>query len=105
MRRSKFNLVLRGDSPSSRRLYDGIAVGALTVLVSDEAWSVGLPFACLGPWRRMALTLSEAPFASTDSARRELSSLDELAPQLLARIQRVANRHVRCRMHLASQQT
>ena len=36
MRRAKFNLVLRGDSPSSRRLYDGIAVGSLSVLLSDQ---------------------------------------------------------------------
>ena len=48
----RYNLVLRGDSPSSRRLYDGVAAGALTVLVSDETWAVGLPFQCLVPWRR-----------------------------------------------------
>ena len=29
MARARFNLVLRGDSPSSRRLYDGLAVGTL----------------------------------------------------------------------------
>ena len=95
MRRSKFNLVLRGDSPSSRRLYDGIAVGALSVLVSDQLWSVGLPFGCLVPWRRMSFTLSERPFATADGAARELKALDELAPPLLSRMQRVANRHRR----------
>lgn len=95
MRRTKFNLVLRGDSPSSRRLFDGLAYGALSVLVSDQIWSVGLPFGCLVPWRRMAFTLSEAPFATADGAARELRSMDALAPPLLARMQRVANRHRR----------
>ena len=95
MRRSRFNLVLRGDSPSSRRLYDGIAVGAISVLVSDQTWTVGLPFGCLVPWRRMAFTLSERPFETASGAARELKALDELAPPILARVQRLANRHRR----------
>ena len=62
MASTKFNLVLRGDSPSSRRLYDGLAAGALPVLVSDQIWSVGLPFQCLVPWRRFAVSIAEASF-------------------------------------------
>ena len=53
MARSKFNLVLRGDSPSSRRLYDGLAAGSLAVLISDQLWAVGLAFPCLVPWRKV----------------------------------------------------
>ena len=93
MRRTKYNLILRGDSPSSRRLYDGIAVGAISVLVSDQLWSVGLPFGCLVPWRRFAFTLREEPFTTEAGARSTLESLDELSPQVLARMQRLANRH------------
>ena len=124
MRRARFNLVLRGDSPSSRRLYDGLAVGALSVLVSDELWSVGLPFACLVPWRKMAFTMREKAFealapsaqqgagagaagsgsggtAESESrsdragALAQLQALNALAPQMLRSVQRVANRHRR----------
>ena len=59
------------------RLYDGLAVGALSVLVSEHIWSVGLPFGCLVPWRRMAFTLREQPFETEEGARRELLALDK----------------------------
>jgi len=95
MARARFNLMLRGDSPSSRRLYDGIAAGALSVLVSDQLWAVGLPFGCLIPWRRMAFTLAERPFLSAAGAADTLRQLDSLSPQTLQRMQRVANRHRR----------
>ena len=95
MARARFNLMLRGDSPSSRRLYDGIAAGALSVLVSDQLWAVGLPFGCLVPWRRMAFTLAERPFLSAAGAADTLRQLDSLSPQTLQRMQRVANRHRR----------
>jgi hypothetical protein len=95
MARARFNLVLRGDSPSTRRLYDGIAAGALTVFVSDQTWAVGLPFGCLVPWRRMAVTVSERVFATAEGAAATLEQLDALAPSHLARIQRTANRYRR----------
>ena len=95
MARARFNLVLRGDSPSSRRIYDGLAAGALSVLVSDQLWSVGLPFACLVPWRRMGFVLAERPFETPQGAAATLAALDALSPQLLGRMQRVANRHRR----------
>lgn len=95
MARSRFNLVLRGDSPSSRRLVDGVAAGALSVLVSDQLWSVGLPFGCLVPWRRMAFTVAERQFAGNTSAAETLLRLDALAPQMLQRMQRTANRYRR----------
>ena len=95
MAAARFNLVIRGDSPSSRRLYDGLAVGTLPVLVSDELWSVGLPFQCLVPWRRLAFTVSEEAFHSERGALATLTRLSELQPALLARMQRVANQHRR----------
>ena len=95
MGRAKFNLVLRGDSPSSRRLVDGIAAGSLSVLVSDQLWSVGLPFSCLVPWRKMAFTLRERPFQTLEGGAATLRALDGLSTPVLARMQRVANRHRR----------
>ena len=95
MRRARFNLVLRGDSPSSRRLVDGIAAGALSVLVSDELWTVGLPFGCLVPWRRMAFTMAERQFETESGAADALRQLDRMSLSHLQRMQRVANRHRR----------
>ena len=42
--RSDFALMVRGDSPSSRRLYDALAFGAVPVIISDRLWHVALPF-------------------------------------------------------------
>ena len=36
MRRSTFCLIPRGDTPSSRRLYDAVAAGCIPVVISDE---------------------------------------------------------------------
>ena len=95
MARARFNLVLRGDSPSSRRLYDGMAVGTLPVLVSDELWSVGLPFQCLVPWRRFAISVAEQAFHSEAGALETFQRLSELQPSLLGRMQRAAHHHRR----------
>lgn len=95
MASTKFNLVLRGDSPSSRRLYDGLAAGALPVLVSDQIWSVGLPFQCLVPWRRFAVSIAEASFVTAAGAEGALRRLAQLPAAALARLQRSANRHRR----------
>ena len=56
---------------------------------------MGLPFACLVPWRRMALTMRERPFETSAGALSQLRALDTLSPQLLGKMQRVANRHRR----------
>jgi len=95
MARARFNLVLRGDSPSSRRLYDGLAVGTLPVLVSDELWSVGLPFQCLVPWRRFTISVAEQAFHSEAGALETFRRLSALQPSLLGRMQRAAHHHRR----------
>ena len=42
--RSEFALMIHGDSPSSGRLYDTMAYGAIPIVISDSLWHVGLPF-------------------------------------------------------------
>jgi len=42
--RSDFALMVRGDSPSSRRLYDALAYGAVPIIISDRLWHVAMPF-------------------------------------------------------------
>ena len=95
MGRARFNLVLRGDSPPSRRLYDGIGAGALTVLVSDEIWRVGLPFQCLIPWRDIAVTVGEAPFLSARGGRAEIEAVSARSTARLDATQRLANAYRR----------
>lgn len=92
---AKFNLLLRGDSPTSRRLYDGVASGAVPVLVSDLIWALGLPFQCLVPWRDLAVTVAEAAFVSEAGANGTLSNLSQLEPAILERMQRLSNAHRR----------
>ncbi|KAL1505054.1 hypothetical protein AB1Y20_008814 [Prymnesium parvum] len=95
MRRARFSLVLRGDSPSSRRLYDGLAAGALTVLVSDAAWLVALPFQCLVPWRALAFSVAEAAFAAPRGAAAALRRLAALPAASLDRVHRAATAYRR----------
>ena len=62
LRRSRFSLCLRGDSPSSSRLYDAVRYGAIPLFVSDHIWRVGLPFQCWVPWRLLSRTVPEGTF-------------------------------------------
>ena len=75
----------------SRRLVDGIAAGAVSVLVSDSIWAVGLPFQCLVPWRRLAITLSEAAFFTPHGAASTLQRLVKLSSSTVDEMQRTAN--------------
>lgn len=73
----------------------GIAAGALTVLVSDETWAVGLPFQCLVPWRRLSFSLLERAFYSEVGGAPDLHRLNQVSPSMLVRMQRLANRYRR----------
>ena len=68
--RSRFCLVLRGDTPSSHALYHAVASGCVPVVASDGFEHVGLPFAAhlAGGSLRLAdfaVTLPEAEFEAT----------------------------------------
>lgn len=44
LERSEFALMIHGDSPTSRRLYDAFAYGTVPIIVSNRLWHVGMPF-------------------------------------------------------------
>lgn len=41
---TKFGLVIRGDTPSTSRLYDTICSGAMPIILSEHIKYIGLPF-------------------------------------------------------------
>ena len=49
MVKSEFLLAPRGDFPTSRRLYEAMAYGAIPVLMADDIFAVGIPFQCFIP--------------------------------------------------------
>lgn len=57
--RARFVLCIRGDIPSSPRLYETVRAGSIPVFVSDHIWRVGLPFQCFVPYELMTLSISE----------------------------------------------
>ena len=49
----------RGDTPTSRRLSDGMAYGAIPIFISDELAQHGVPFPCYVPYELFSLWLPE----------------------------------------------
>ena len=58
-RRSKYMLVISGDTPTTSRLYDALAAGMIPVVVSDYMFEVGLPFPSTVPWHSMVFWIPE----------------------------------------------
>ena len=56
---ARFCLVPRGDTPTSRRLYDAMHAGCIPVLVSD-AWDHSLPFRHTIPWDDFTFRVHES---------------------------------------------
>ncbi|KAK9834813.1 hypothetical protein WJX81_000717 [Elliptochloris bilobata] len=65
LQRSEFSLVIRGDTPSSARLYDALAYGVIPIIVSNDLWAIGLPFPGRVPWQDLVFMLPEA-FTAAD---------------------------------------
>lgn len=40
----EFCLMISGDTPSSRRLFDAFAHGAVPIIISNRLWHVAMPF-------------------------------------------------------------
>ena len=52
-------LVISGDTPTTSRLYDALAVGAIPVILSDHLFETGLPFMSTVPWHAMVFWIPE----------------------------------------------
>ena len=93
MPRSRFALCPRGDTPTSTRPYDAVAAGAIPVIISDQAWHMGMPFQCLVPHQLMMLTIKEADI-ERDSATSLRNVTARISPSIEKRM-RALLRHFR----------
>ena len=59
MRQANFSAMIRGDTPSSGRIYDMFLTGTVPMLLSDNLWGAALPFPRRVPWKQLLLPLSE----------------------------------------------
>ncbi|KAK9834898.1 hypothetical protein WJX81_007246 [Elliptochloris bilobata] len=59
LERSQFSLMIKGDSPSSQRLYDSLAYGTIPVIISNRLWHTGMPFPGKVPWQDLVYSLEE----------------------------------------------
>ena len=59
MLRSIFCFVPRGDTPTTRRLFDAVSAGCIPVLIGDGL-GYTLPFSALIPWTRIGIRVPEA---------------------------------------------
>eukprot|EP00966_Prymnesium_polylepis_P027465 634961-Prymnesium_polylepis.1 len=93
MRNSTFCLVPRGDSPTSRRLYDAIQAGCIPVVVASK---LQLPFESELDWRQFAL------FYSDEEARQDPCVLfDTLRNVSPARVMELRTNLWRVRHHFS----
>ena len=67
LQRSKFCLIIAGDTVSSSRLYDAISSSCLPVILSDSLLEFGLPFVWRVPWRDFALFLPQEEKSLVDN--------------------------------------
>ena len=87
MARSVFCFVPRGDSPTSRRLYDAMAAACVPVIVSDDWSGATLPFHELIPWEVFVVRVSERDW--NENPRATLERLREMPARELAERQRM----------------
>jgi len=58
--RAEFTVAPRGDNPTSPRIYEAPAFGAIPIIVSDDIYKYAMPFQCLVPYNSFALQVPEA---------------------------------------------
>ena len=85
---STFCLAPRGDTASSKRLYEALAAGCIPVIVSD---TLELPFARQFDWTRLSVRVGEAEAAAAPHAL--VRRLRTMPPQQVAAMQRYLLRH------------
>jgi hypothetical protein len=64
---ANFSGMIRGDTPTSGRLYDMFATGTIPLLLSDNIWGTGLPFPEKVPWKRLLIVVEEQQTYSTNN--------------------------------------
>jgi len=62
MPRSEFSLQLRGDDPSSPRLYAAAQYCSLPIIISDQQYTHATPFQCLVPYHLFSMQINESDF-------------------------------------------
>lgn len=67
MASTRFALHIRGDLPSSNRLFDILKVGAVPVAISDQL-EMTLPFPDVVPWDSMLVRIKEKRMKKPDAA-------------------------------------
>lgn len=87
MSRSVFCFVPRGDSPTSRRMYDAMAAACVPVIVSDDWSGDMLPFHELIPWEMFVVRVTERDWK--ENPRATLERLREMPARELAERQRM----------------
>ena len=83
--RSKFSLMLHGDTASSRRLYEAFMYDQVPVILSNELMQYGLPFLQYVPWKDVAFFVHSKKlnvFEAEDDDSEE--RFEEIAVQLKA---------------------
>jgi hypothetical protein len=76
--RSKFGLMMSGDTPSSSRIYDYISAGAIPIIIGDRFREHAASFTHDIPWESFSFTISESAFRTkpVDSVTNILNSPD-----------------------------
>eukprot|EP00935_MAST-01C_sp_MAST-1C-sp1_P001570 g1570.t1 len=62
MGQARFGLFTRGDTPTSVRLYDLLALSVIPIVVADGIEEVGLPFKCDVDWAHLAFWIRNDDF-------------------------------------------
>lgn len=89
--KSTWSLMVRGDLPTSSRLYDAIYFGVLNIIISDDLPRVGLPFREKVPWETFTIKVREKTFLHDPVA--EISKVLQLSPLHVGKMLSLQNLH------------
>ena len=81
---TRFCIHLRGDTTTSRRLFDAIAALCIPVIISDD---INLPFASQIAWNQFTITIPEEEIFRGKSATLEAIMLDMIPPERVSAMQ------------------
>ena len=88
---SRFGWHVRGDTPSSNRIYDILALGAVPLVVSPDTTKLGscemcqsLPFLHELPWHEIVVLVNDSQLLSTPEAIETMLLDAEAGPRMTA---------------------